>query len=631
MATRYDVSAVPLQGGYVAKQCPVRAQNDALRPVDPLPVSAVVERRFRLGREFEAEVFAQLVSAGNKNLAVIDRGLSTDGRVAQTAAVLVSGVGVVIGGRLPADEAGRRVGEPDLLVRSGEPVNSHGRWGYRPVDVKHHQVLSQTGALDAWLSDLDAPSREEAALDEATRAKKHRGDVLQLAHYHRLLEACGHAPAQGVWGGIVGKERKVAWFDLEVPMWRAPSSEGRMKDRTTLEIYDFEFDFRLDIIAVAADDERRSNHGLLVVPVRTTECAECPWWEWCRTQLAEAQDISLLSGIGWREWRTHRDHGIRTSTQLAALDHRTAQLVASDVDVPSYLDRADGAPPHSPVATLHPKRQKHNALLVQAGIREVGDLSLLDERTAAYSGTMSGLADQIDMARLVLSGNRVARRRGIAKVTVPRADVEVDIDMENIDDGVYLWGALVTDRSASGLFEPVYHPFVSWEAMNPEVELAVLSSFWEWFTDLRGTAQTAGLSLLSYYWSSVETVRLRSISAGSRLAESVEGVVTSPDWIDLLPIVRAQLLTTAGHGLKHVAGVAGFVWEDDDPGGAQSMLWYDEAVNGLGPSQTAARERLLAYNRNDVEATLAVRDWIDRCADGFPSVEDMEPTTRSTI
>src|SRR5262249_10396605 len=195
VATRYDVSAAPPQGGYVAKQCPVRAQWDTIRPCEPLPPSAAVERRLARGREFEARIVAalRLCHPGAAVLLSDGKELRPE-REQATLAGMTSGTQLIVGGRLPADLAGRRVGEPDLLVSAAKS-------GYRPVDIKHHRSLNprpdgSSGAPAACCSDLSGLVLESAAADHARVARRRRDDLLQLGHYQRMLEAAGF-PASG--------------------------------------------------------------------------------------------------------------------------------------------------------------------------------------------------------------------------------------------------------------------------------------------------------------------------------------------------------------------------------------------------------------------------------------------------
>ncbi len=212
VVTRYDVSAAAPQGGYVAKQCPVRAQWDAVRPCEPLPPSPVLERRFARGRQFEAEVVARLLAL-HPDARVIGGDTRAE-RDAATLGAMMAGVPLIVGGRLPADVAGRRVGEPDLLVAAA------GGSGYRPVDIEHHHCLDAgPGDLPARWSPLGRMVWEEAEADPGRSARKRKDDLLQLANYQRMIEAAAMAPAAGRYGGIVGVDRVVTWPTRRSRCW----------------------------------------------------------------------------------------------------------------------------------------------------------------------------------------------------------------------------------------------------------------------------------------------------------------------------------------------------------------------------------------------------------------------------
>jgi hypothetical protein len=95
-----------------------------------------------------------------------------------------------------------------------------------------------------------------------TTSEYYYTDCLQLAHYTRMLQACGLHPGNGsLIGAILGKslvtlagvdpELVFVWHDLAAPArYTFSRSRGKVR-RSLLECYDHEHDFRVRVATTA--------------------------------------------------------------------------------------------------------------------------------------------------------------------------------------------------------------------------------------------------------------------------------------------------------------------------------------------------------------------------------------------
>jgi predicted RecB family nuclease len=225
------------------------------------------------------------------------------------------------------------------------------------------------------------------------------------------------------------------------------------------------------------------------------------------------------------------------------------------------------------------------------------------------------LRDAVLLARAWQRDLTLVRRN--QHVAVPRADVEVDVDMESFDEaGAYLWGCLL---SSSDIGVPSgYHAFATWEPVPTHDEARSFATFWRWLADVRSRATQRGLSFHAYCYNEQAENRWMLSSAerfagapGMPTVAEVQEFISCAQWVDMYGLVSTEFLCARGKGLKTIAPAAGFSWHDPEASGENSMRWYADAV-GLdgGEPDPAQRERLLTYNADDVHATRALRLWM---------------------
>ncbi|MFD8492518.1 TM0106 family RecB-like putative nuclease [Amycolatopsis sp. NPDC059657] len=294
----------------------------------------------------------------------------------------------------------------------------------------------------------------------------------------------------------------------------------------------------------------------LAEPSRVLECRRCPWWPTCETELNNTRDVSLVAR--GEDAAELRKAGISTVDKLAAMN-------------------PDEEPP--------------------------------------MPWTGPSFADAVYLARAWLADLTVVRRT--RDVSVPRADVEVDVDMESFGEaGAYMWGSLLTGADI-GLPQG-YRAFVTWDPLPTADEARSFAEFWAWLTEVRERTAAAGLTFRAYCYNAMAENRWLFGSVerfgeypGIPTKKDIQSFVDSEEWVDLFRSVVDQFLCSQGKGLKVIAPVAGFTWRDPEAGGEASMSWYRDAVGMDGGLPDASqRDRLLRYNEDDVQATRVLRAWM---------------------
>ena len=493
----------------------------------------------------------------------------------ETRRALEDGAEVIVRPRLGDDLAAHRRASVHALVRLGRRDE---RFVYAPLLVKNSEVVENSSTRQLLRSDLERPSVAHATVAaglcvRATVSLTRSG--IALAHATRVLQTLGFGD-ENARVALVDRQRRVWWLELA----------GSAHPRFNLATYDALYRERRELLA---DFDRWVDEGgeFPTTPYWHRECEDCEFREHCREDLEARDDVSLTHYTNFEQQRLLHEFGVDTRRDLAGLDPRLARL-------------ARRAPSDS------------------------------TSREAVLGLAIERLDDLIYRAR-VHTSRSLLRRVDADHMGCPRADLEVDVDMESDGEHTYLWGAYV--RVASGVtLEGVvegYHPFVSWDEPSADTEARVFAQFWAWFSALRAACDERSLSFGAYcFWAQAEDGAMnRAVAAasdGPSPSDLEEFRTHSPaQWIDLHEHAKAQVQTEGPLGLKVLARAAGFDWRDENPSGEASMAWFEAAREG--DHVESWRQRILEYNEDDCRATQALRDWLNGPARDLAHRDDPGP------
>ncbi len=545
---------------------------NAFPGLQPDPLDPVIEAFKDLGFAHEKKVIARLkeVAAG---FVEINQEKNSDEIERETVrALLDPGVQIIAGGyireiaeRELAAALGReflpniRASKPDLMVRIG--VRADGAPAWAPVDIKSHKAIESNKSNKVFRSAISHP---QPSLESAEFGRLDYNDLHQLAHYTRHFQGIG-IHTDDLWVGIIGRDiEEIAWACLaEVVMGKA---EGLF-----LEDHEEKFATAREVIRLSLIENEDLSQKSGVIPVNSSGkmgCTVCKYKSTCLQEMKEFDEgsghVTLLARV----------------TPLSATKHfpelqSIRQLLESDA-----------------------KNEAMVAAQVRARVWNTGEPELLDPSEP---------------------------------VEIPEADIEIDIDLENSmealreleldepmgEDRLYLYGYGIHDRTKDKDWRSAAIDTFFDYSNTEEGEYSVFSRMWMKLQEEITKAEIGGKSIKIFHYSPHEyswwkKFAERHSHRGDVPTLSDLEVFKEKYLVDLYPIAQKYAFPTMSYSIKDLAKFAKFEWKVDAAGGANSLFKYRDAINqSLSQSERdAAIEWLDLYNRDDVRATFAVREFL---------------------
>ena len=462
------------------------------------PSAEVLRRR---GLEHEARILEELRGQG---LAVEEvpegEGRPRDAaRAEATLGAMRRGADMIYQGCL---SDGRWMGLPDFLRRVERP-SGLGGWSYEVVDAKL--------------------AREAKA-----------GAVLQITLYSSLLAGAQRADPEHMHLalGRGGGAERFRYHDFAA---YARSVQGRL------------------LSALEAGPEAAT------YPEPVEHCDVCAWKPVCQARWRSDDHLSLVAGIGRRQWRQMEERGVPTLAALARLP----------LPVRPALEG---------VSEASLERVREQARIQLEG-REAGE-----HRYELLTGVGEGF--------------------GLARLPEPSpGDLFFDIesDPHALDDGLeYLFGYCEGEHAFTGRW-----------ALNRAEERSVFEEFVDMVTGR--LERWPGLHV--YHYGHYEVVALKRLAGryGSREA-ALDRLLRGAVFVDLHRVVTQSLRASVeSYSIKKLEPLFGYEREVELRT-ANSALSHFEAWLALGTSERRASDLLRqieGYNRDDCLATAGLRDWLE--------------------